>query len=72
MEKRLGVYDHLDALLLLGAQIKVVLVELANQLPAVDVEAGLQLVVGERAGLLAGKEADEGAVDNVGATEPSW
>lgn len=49
-----------------------VLVELAHQLPAVDVEAGLQLVVGERPGLLAGEEADEGALDSVGATEPAW
>jgi hypothetical protein len=50
-------------------QVQIVLEQLTEQLPAAGGESGLELVVGERPGLLAGEEADEGAVDRVGAAE---
>ena len=52
-----------------GAQVQVVLEQLAEQLPAAGGEPGLELVVGERPGLGAGEEADEGAVDGIRAAE---
>ena len=53
------------------SQIQVVLKQLAQQLPAARCEPGLELVVGERASLLAGEEADEGAVDHTRAGKGS-
>jgi len=64
-----GIDDRAGAALSPGAQVQVVLEQLAEQVPAAGGEPGLELVVGERPGLLAGKEADQGAVDRVGAAE---
>lgn len=69
MDHRLGVDDHLCASLPPGAQVEMILVKLTQQAPTVHVESGLKLVVGERPGLFAGEEADEGAVDRIGAAE---
>jgi hypothetical protein len=53
-----GIDDRAGAALSPGAQVQVVLEQLAEQVPAAGGEPGLELVVGERPGLLAGKEAD--------------
>jgi hypothetical protein len=52
-----------------SAQVQVVLEQLAEQLPPAGGESGLELVVGERPGLLAGEEADERSVDRIRAAE---
>ena len=52
-----------------SAQVQMVLEQLAEQVPAAGCESGLELVMGERPGLLAEEEADEGAVDGIRATE---
>ncbi|MHB1846319.1 MAG: hypothetical protein ACYCWW_15960 [Deltaproteobacteria bacterium] len=64
-----GIDDRAGAALSGGAQVQVVLEQLAEQLPAAGGESGLELVVGERPGLLAGEEADERAVDRIRAAE---
>jgi len=64
-----GIDDRSGTALSRSAQVQVVLEQLAEQLPAAGGESGLELVMGERPGLLAGEEADEGAVDSVGAAE---
>jgi len=64
-----GIDDRSGTALSGSAQVQVVLEQLAEQLPAAGGEAGLELVVGERPGLLAGEEADEGAVDRIRAAE---
>ena len=46
-----------------------VLEQLVKQVPAAGGESGVELVVGERPGLLAGEEADERAVVRVRAAE---
>ena len=46
-----------------------VLEQLAEQVPTTGSKPGLELVVGERPGLLAGEEADEGTVDGIRAAE---
>ena len=46
-----------------------VLEELAQQRPAIDVEAALELLVGEACGLLVSQEADEALVAGVGDRE---
>ena len=61
--------DRAGTALSKSAQVQVVLEQLAEQVPAAGGESGLELVVGERPGLLAGEEADEGAVDRIGAAE---
>ncbi len=61
--------DRARAALTRSAQVQVVLEQLAEQVPPARGEPGLELVVGERPGLLAGEEADEGAVDRIGAAE---
>ena len=53
-----GVDDLLQARLALGAQVQVVLVRQAEQLPALGAEAILQLGVAERGGPVAIEEAD--------------
>jgi len=52
-----------------GTQVEVVLVELAEQSPAVYVEASLQLGVGERRRLVAAEEAYDSPVERVGRRE---
>jgi hypothetical protein len=61
--------DRAGPALSAGAQVEVVLEQLAEQVPAAGCESGLELVMGERPGLLAEEEADEGAVDGIRATE---
>jgi hypothetical protein len=61
--------DRRGAALSTSAQIEVVLEQLAEQVAAAGSKAGLELIVGERPGLLTGKEADEGTVDGIGAAE---
>ena len=65
----LGVAHRVHARLALGAHVEVVLEELAEQRPAVDVEAGLELLVGEASGLVVSQEADEAFVAGVGDRE---
>jgi hypothetical protein len=61
---------HLNsARLVPGTQIEVVLVQLAQEPPAVYVEAGLQLAVGEPCRLFPGEEAYDSVVELVGGRE---
>jgi hypothetical protein len=64
-----GIDDRAGTALTRRAQVQVVLEQLAKQVPAAGGEPGLELVVGERPGLLAGEEADERAVDRIRAAE---
>ena len=69
MSDACGIDDRADPALSRGAQVQVVLEQLAEQVPAAGGESGLELVMGERPGLLAKEEADEGTVDRIRATE---
>jgi len=52
-----------------GTQVEMVLIELAEQSPAVYVEASLELGVGERRRLVAAEEAYDSSVERVGGRE---
>jgi len=65
----LGIDDRAGATLSLCAQVQVVPEQLAEQVPPARGEPGLELVTGERPGLLANEETDEGAVDRIRATQ---
>lgn len=69
MRYLLGIADLIGAHLALGPQVEVVLVELAEELPAVYIEAALQLGVGEPCRRLAGQEAYDSLVERVGGRE---
>ena len=57
-----GVDDRDSATLTVSTQVQVVLEQLAEQLPSVGGQSGLELFVGEPGGLGAGEEVDNGAV----------
>lgn len=74
-----GTGHRTEVILALGAQVQMVLVELAQQLEAVCAQAFLELGVGEPGRLRTFEEADEGRVAAVGSPEgsgqlgrPSW
>lgn len=57
-----GIHDPTHALFAPGPQVEVVLEELAEKGPSVGLEADLELLVGETAGLGAREELDKRAV----------
>ena len=64
-----GIDDRAGPALSGSTQVQVILEQLAEQVPAAGGESGLELVMGERPGLLTKEEADERAVDRIRATE---
>ena len=52
--------------LAVSTSVQLVLVELAQEFPAVEVQAGLELLVGERGGLVSVEEAYDSLVELVG------
>jgi len=69
MELATCVAHLVDTRLLQRTQVEVILVELADELAAVDVEARLQLGVSELCRLVSGQKADDTLVERIGGRE---